>query len=77
MGCIVHGVAEQDMTEQLSLLMNSTQSGAVFFFLNYSLIFGCWVFVAACGLSLVAVHGLLTAAVSPVAEHSSRALSLQ
>ena len=26
----------------------------------------CWVFVAACGLSLVVVHGLLTAVVSLV-----------
>ena len=29
----------------------------------------CWVFVAARGLSLVAVHGLLIAVASLVAEH--------
>ena len=38
----------------------------VVFFFFFGL---CWVFVAACGFSLVAVCGLLIAAASPVAEH--------
>ena len=74
---MVHVVAKsRTQLNNFLFAMNSTQSDAVFFF-NYVCIFGCWAFVAACGLSLVAVRGLLIAVVSPVAEHSSRAVSLQ
>ena len=41
--------------------------GVIFFF--FFSFFLCWVFVAAGGLSLVAVHGLLIAVASLVAEH--------
>ena len=33
-----------------------------------------WVFIAACGLSLVAVHGILTAVASLVTEHRLQSL---
>ena len=29
----------------------------------------CWVFIAVCGLSLVAAYGLIAEVASPVAEH--------
>ena len=41
-------------------------SGSLFFFL---FIWLCWVFIAAHRLSLVAVHGLLIAVASLVADH--------
>ena len=42
-----------------------------FFFYNFTYFWLCWVFVAMGGYSLVAVHGLLTAAVSLVGHRLS------
>ena len=53
----------------LTYLCNSSLSLKLFIYLFIYLFWLCWVFVAACGLSLVAVSSLLIAVASLVAEH--------